>query len=139
MGFRLAHDDGYYKDRPVPHVAQGDLYDGVPCAYVTALADPDKERGARKRPLGMFWGGGDTPPAAAPICRPESALVVVCNYTCGFVAQPPGQTGYSHMHRLVAPVVPLWAAIKNGVSRGEARRIRDNGYLSGLPLCVRLR
>jgi hypothetical protein len=59
-------------------------------------------------------------------------LAVVCNYTCGFVAQPPGTRGYSHANRLVAPVVPLSQLVSAGVSKNDARRILSNGQINGV-------
>lgn len=60
------------------------------------------------------------------------ALGVVCSYTCGFVAQPPGTKGYSHPYRLVAPVVPLRDAVEWGRPLGQARTVRDRGGVNGL-------
>lgn len=126
MEFILPAED-YYRDRPVPHTAQGDFYADVPCVFAIGK-ERARARGARKRPFGLLPGSG------APVeTRPERALVVVCNYTCNFVAQPPGTQGYSHDFRQVAPVVPLVDLIgARGMQRTEARRLREVGHLSGL-------
>jgi hypothetical protein len=108
----------YYEDRPVPHTAQGDLYADVPVALAENPPERDRPRGGRKRP------------------RPRREMVdyaVVCNYTCGFVAQPPGSKGYSHMYRLVAPVLPLEEVVGQlGVTPSEARRLVSLRLVNGL-------
>jgi hypothetical protein len=62
-----------------------------------------------------------------------NALGLVCNYTCNFVAQPPGTAGYAHPFRLVAPVVPLSVMVsRHGLAKNEARRIVESGGVAGL-------
>lgn len=120
--------DDYYEDRPVRHAAQGDFYAGVPTPIYIGKA-PDRARGARKRPLKFLR----VDPIVEGMHAPEQPLVVVCNYTCGFVAQPPGTVGYSHHLRQVAPVVPIAELIdRRGMERTEARKLLDGGFLAGL-------
>jgi len=119
--------DSYYGDRPVRHSAQGDLYEDVPHLVALGAEETGRSSGARKRPL-PIWGRG-----RGTIDEPRQSLAVVCNYTCTFVAQPPGTPGYSHPVRQIAPVVPLATLInKKGMQRTEARRLRDVGMLSGI-------
>lgn len=127
MSFRLA-DDKYYEARPVPHTAQGDLFSGV-ALPVYVGDEPDRDRGARKRPLAFLI----PPPTEAGMFAPLQELLIICSYTCNFVAQPPGSVGYSHPLRMAAPVVPLINMVsQRGMQKGEARRLKDVGYLSGL-------
>lgn len=120
-------DDEYYEDRPVAHTAQGDFYDDVPCVYASAV-EPGRGSGSRKRPSSL---GADPDFAAATY--PYGVLAVVCSYTCGFVAQPPGTKGYSHPFRLVAPVVPLSSLLGGGgMKRTEVRKLASSRFLSGL-------
>lgn len=108
----------YYQDRPVRHTAQGDLYAEIPRVLAQRPPAKDRPRGSRKRPL-----------SAETLT--EHALV--CNYTCGFVAQPPGNKGYSHPYRLVASVMPLENLVgARGISPGEARRLVSNRLVNGL-------
>jgi hypothetical protein len=118
----------YYEDRPVLHVAQGDFYAQVPTPIAIGKSR-SKARGARKRPLAFIR----PEPTGEGVVAPVQPLVVLCTYTCGFVAQPPGQQGYSHPMRQVAPVVPLIDLVsKGGLQRTEARRLKDSGFLAGL-------
>lgn len=110
-------DDQYYEERDVEHAAQGDVYDNIPFAYETLTESRFRSRGARKRPASV---------------TPLTGLAVVCNYTCGFVAQPPGNPGYSHPFRLVAPILSLRTLRSQGMSANELRRIRDDGGVNGL-------
>jgi hypothetical protein len=125
-------DDAYFEDRPVRHCAQGDLYSDVPCTYAEAGPQRSMFRGARKRAHAV--AGQEQPPEYSTTTYPQRSLVVVCNYTCGFVAQPPGTDGYSHSFRQVAPVVPLMSLIDNaqGIKLTEARRLKEAGYLAGM-------
>lgn len=124
----LLPPDNYYEDRPVLHAAQGDFYAGVP-APVYVGTEPGKASGARKRPLAFL----KPEPMSKGVFAPPQGLVVVCNYTCNFVAQPPGTPGYSHQLRQVAPVLPLIELIGNrGMQKTEARRLQASGFLSGL-------
>jgi hypothetical protein len=122
--------DSYYADRPVLHTAQGDLHSEVPIAVAYGEVEGRKRsRGARKRPLGFLRP--DPQDAGAHARTVE--LAIVCSYTCGFVAQPPGQEGYSHPLRLVAPVVRLSELVNSrGMQRTEARKLKDSGFLAGL-------
>lgn len=103
----------------MPHTAQGDLYTNVPRVIAETPPPRDRPRGSRKRPE-----------TTAPVA--EYALV--CNYTCGFMAQPsPGTRGYSHPYRLIASVVPLETLVGNrGISPGEARRVVGSRLVNGL-------
>lgn len=115
-------DDAYYEDRPVTHTAQGDLYDRVPFAYATVPAVGDRPRGARKRPT------DDLPVATV---APLETTGVVCSYTCGFLAQPPGTEGYAHPFRTVAPILPLRDLLRMGMKANELRKIREYGGVNG--------
>ena len=120
--------DSYYEDRPVQHSAQGDLHVNVP-SPVAVGSELTKARGARKRPLSFLR----PEPAIEGVSAPIQPLAIVCTYTCGFVAQPPGQEGYSHPMRQMAPVVPLAELVNGrGMQRTEARRLKEAGYLNGL-------
>jgi len=112
----------YYEDRAVVHTAQGDIYTGIPSVYCSYTVAEDAS-GARKR--------GGVAAAYAPVVMQESP-VVVCSYTCGFTAQPPGTHGYSHPFRLVAPVHSLRWFREAGVTPNELRKVRDQGGLHGL-------
>ena len=117
---RLA-DHEYYQDRPVAHTAQGDLYAQIPFVTASAAQGDFESRGARKRPgfTGDFVTGS------------LEAVGVVCSYTCGFMAQPPGTPGYAHDIRLVAPLLPLRHLKELGMSTKELRGIRDDGGRQG--------
>ena len=117
-------DEDYYQDDVTAHTAQGDLYDDVPFGYTTVLDSGFEALGTRPRPGEI--GSYDVPMVTL------HALGVVCSYTCGFVAQPPGTPGYSHPFRLVAPVVPLRDAVERGLPLGQARTVRDRGGVNGL-------
>ena len=109
----------YYADRDVEHSAQGDVHLDVPFFVGTVGNGEERPRGARKRPEVAI-----RPPLAAP--------GVVCSYTCGFTAQPPGTPGYSHPFRLVAPIMSLTALKGLGVKAGELRKLKESGFLQGL-------
>lgn len=109
----------YYADRDVEHSAQGDIHLDVPFFVGTVANGEEPPRGARKRPEVAI-----RPPLAAP--------GIVCSYTCGFTAQPPGTPGYSHAFRLVAPIVGLTALKALGVKAGELRKLRESGFLQSL-------
>lgn len=119
---RLEADD-YYEDRPVADTAQGDLYEEVPFVYATAVTSNFTARGSRTRP-------SETAAAVIPT-PPYTSIGVVCSYTCGFMAQPPGVEGYAHPFRLVAPLVLLRDLKAEGMKNGELRRIRDDGGANG--------
>lgn len=109
----------YYADRDVEHSAQGDIHLDVPFFVGTVANGEEPPRGARKRPEVAI-----RPPLAAP--------AIVCSYTCGFTAQPPGTPGYSHPFRLVAPIMGLTALRALGVKTGELRKLKELGFLQGL-------
>ncbi|HZK15512.1 MAG TPA: hypothetical protein VFC52_02855 [Solirubrobacterales bacterium] len=46
--------------------------------------------------------------------------------------EPPGQRGYSHPFRLVAPIMSLTALKALGVKANELRKLKDSGFLQGL-------
>jgi hypothetical protein len=109
----------YYADRDVEHSAQGDIHLDVPFFVGTVANGEEPPRGARKRPEVAI-----RPPLAAP--------GILCSYTCGFTAQPPGTPGYSHAFRLVAPIMGLTALKALGVKTGELRKLKELGFLQGL-------
>ncbi len=119
---RLETED-YYEDRPVAHTAQGDLYEDVPFVYATAAQGEFRSRGSRTRP-------SETTETVIPT-PPYTVIGIVCSYTCGFLAQPPGVEGYAHPFRLMAPVVLLRELKSDGMKNGELRRIRDHGGANG--------
>lgn len=57
---------------------------------------------------------------------------MVCNYTCTFIAQPPGTTGYAHHHRFVAPLIPMKTLAAMGYSKNELHKVCDLGGTNGL-------
>lgn len=114
----------YYAERDVQHSAQGDIHLDLPFVAATVTGDEEPSRGARKRP--------GNPDAGVAILPPLTAPGIVCSYTCGFTAQPPGQQGYSHPYRLVAPIMSLTALKGLGVKANELRKLRDSGFLQGL-------
>lgn len=59
------------------------------------------------------------------------AIGLVCHYTCGFVAQPPGTPGYAHPFRLVAPILPLNLLHELGMPEGQLLGLIDNGGANG--------
>ena len=120
---RLPAED-YYQVDVAAHTAQGDLYEDVPFGHTTVLDSGFEAVGARPRPGES--GSYDVPLVAF------HGLGVVCSYTCGFVAQPPGTPGYSHPYRLVAPVVRLRDTVEGGLPVGQARTIRARGGVNGL-------
>lgn len=117
-------DEDYYQDEVTAHTAQGDLYEDVPFGHTTVLDSGFEAVGARPRP--GEGGSYDVPLVTF------HALGVVCSYTCGFVAQPPGTQGYSHPYRLIAPIVTLRYAVERGLPIGQARAVRDGGGVNGL-------
>jgi hypothetical protein len=122
---KLADPNAYYADRAVEHTAQGDIYAGIPLVQATH-ADPSfQAAGARKRP------GGPDPDHSTSVAF--TGLAIVLHYTCGFTAQPPGTRGYSHGHRLMAPIVSLRELRRWGMGNNELRKIRDGGTIQGEP------
>lgn len=114
----------YYAERDVEHSAQGDIHLDLPFTVATVAAEEEPPRGARKRPDEEEGDVAIRPPLLAP--------GIVCSYTCGFTAQPPGQRGYSHPFRLVAPIMSLTALKALGVKANELRKLKDSGFLQGL-------
>lgn len=114
----------YYAERDVDHSAQGDIHLDLPFAVATVAGEEAPPRGARKRPDDEAGDVAIRPPLVAP--------GIVCSYTCGFTAQPPGQRGYSHPFRLVAPIMSLTALKALGVKANELRKLKDSGFLQGL-------
>jgi hypothetical protein len=128
-------DSEYWEDRPVPHVAQGDLFEDVAGAVVvpTPAASTVAGRGQRKRPQVPGGLSLDTPDDQVAQLLGPASLALVCSYTCTFLAQPGSLRDYSHPYRLVAPVWPLGALVdKAGLKAGDARNLMSSGGLSGL-------
>lgn len=121
---RLPDPIAYYADRAVAHTAQGDIYAGVPMVQATPADDRFQAAGARKRP------GGPDPDHSTTVAF--TGLAVVLHYTCGFTAQPPGTRGYSHEHRLMAPIVSLRELRRWGIGNNELRKVRDGGTIQGV-------
>lgn len=120
---RLA-DDEYYAERAVAHAQQGDVYCDVPLAYSTLPSTPETQAGKRRRP--------DRPAAAMTVVR-NARWAVVCSYTCGFLAQPPGTRGYSHPYRVIAEIAPLHDLVgPQGLNADQARAILRTGGAQGL-------
>ncbi len=117
-------DEDYYEETVVAHTAQGDLYDNLPFGHTTIIDEDFEAQGRRPRPDDA--GLHDVPVVSF------KAPGLVCSYTCGFVAQPPGTKGYSHPYRLVAPIIPLRLAIERGLPIGQGRAVRDQGGVNGL-------
>jgi hypothetical protein len=120
---KLADANDYYADRDVEHTAQGDIYAGIPLVQATHSDPGFQAAGARKRP------GGPEPDHSTTVTF--TGLAIVLHYTCGFTAQPPGTRGYSHEHRLMAPVVSLRELRRWGMGNNELRKIRDGGRIQG--------
>jgi hypothetical protein len=131
---RLA-DDEYWQDRPVPHVAQGDLFEDLSGAIVVPTPPPSSVagRGQRKRPQQPGGVSAGVPDDQAAVLLPPSSWGLICNYTCGFLAQPGNLRTYAHPYRLVAPVWPLRDLVHDqGLKAGDARRVVQSGGLHGL-------
>lgn len=115
-----AGPDHYFDRECSSHTAQGDLYAGVPFVWrtvVTAADDPP----AGKRPR----------PAIPDTSEGGLELIAVCNYTCGFMAQPPGTPGYAHPFRLVAPILPLQLLRDSGITDAQLEGLVANGGANG--------
>jgi hypothetical protein len=120
---KLADANAYYVDRAVEHTAQGDIYAGVPLVQATRTEPSFEAAGARKRP------DGPDPDHATHVAF--VGLAIVLHYTCGITAQPPGTRGYSHEHRLMAPIVSLRELRRWGMGNNELRKIRDGRTIQG--------
>lgn len=114
----------YYAEREAEHSAQGDIHLDLPFTVTTVGEQEEPARGARKRPEEEATDVAIRPPLLAP--------GILCSYTCGFTAQPPGQQGYSHAFRLVAPIMSLTALKALGMKANELRRLKESGFLQGL-------
>jgi len=106
----------------VEHTAQGDIYADIPFVFAHSTAGI-RPTGSRKRPA-------DEPEVIIP--DPLVGPGIVCTYTCGFTAQPPGTRGYAHPYRLIAPIVSLQMLADHGVKANELRKLIDSGFLQGL-------
>lgn len=115
----------YYAERDVEHSAQGDIHLDLAFVAATVAGTDESPSGARKRPAAA---AGEDVAVRAPLRGPG----VICSYTCGFTAQPPGQPGYSHPFRLVAPIMGLTALKGLGVKPNELRKLKESGFLQGL-------
>jgi len=119
---RLSSAD-YYADHGVSHTVQGDVYDDVACA-VSDLPPQRPENRGRRRLRRPFEEG-------VSLFQASPRPVVVCSYTCGFVAQPPGTPGYSHDYRIVAPILRFQELKDLGMSNGDLRRLNEDGGRQG--------
>jgi hypothetical protein len=121
---RLPAAEDYYEDRTVAHCQFGDIHDDVPFWSATVEAGPAVSRGRRKRPDVR---------TRALVGAVRNSPGVVCHYTCGFLAQPPGTGGYSHGYRLVAPVIHMRELLKSFGWEGTLLRgIREQGREHGV-------
>jgi hypothetical protein len=120
---KLVDSNDYYADRAVEHTAQGDIYAGIPLVQATGTDPSFEAAGARKRP------GGPDPRHSTTVTF--TGLAVVLHYTCGITAQPPGTRGYSHEHRLMAPIVSLRELRVWRMGNNELRKIRDGRAIQG--------
>lgn len=121
---RLPSSDYFDAERAVEHCAQGDVYEGVPFLHASGVAESDVPRGQRKRPASEPEFAIAQPALIAP--------GVVCSYTCGFMAQPPGTPGYSHSFRSMAPILSLRELKRLRIGNGDLRRVRDEGGVNGI-------
>lgn len=113
----------YYEERSVSHCQLGDVHDGVPFPRVFEVAVREA-RGRRKRP--------DDRPSFIVESPVTLHVGVVCHYTCGFLAQPPGTAGYAHEYRLMAPILPLRRLQEIGWKATTLRTVRDQGQQHGV-------
>ncbi|MBI4728616.1 MAG: hypothetical protein HY775_03835 [Acidobacteria bacterium] len=117
-------DDQYYVERAVEHAQQGDIYGDIPLSYSAPPVGLQDRAGKRRRP--------DRPAEAMTVVR-TARWAVVCSYTCGFLAQPPGTRGYSHPYRLMAEITPLREIVGDqGITADQARGIARTGGAQGL-------
>lgn len=121
---KLADANDYYADRSAEHTAQGDIYAGIPLVQATHSDRDFQAAGARKRPA------GPDPNVSTNVTF--TGLAMVLHYTCGITAQPPGTRGYSHEHRLMAPLASLRDLRRWGMGNNDLRKIRDGGTIQGL-------
>ena len=118
-------DDQYFEPRAIEHCQFGDVYRDVTLAYSTLSTGFGDRAGKRLRPDRAIEATASTRSAR---------WVVVCSYTCGFLAQPPGTRGYSHPYRLAAEICPVREIVGSaGVPLEQARRdIVGRGGVQGL-------
>jgi hypothetical protein len=120
---RLGEEE-YYEARLVSHTQFGDIHENVPFSRVVIQIPSNPPRGGRKRP--------EPSERAFAVEVPQQHLGVVCHYTCGFVAQPPGTEGYSHHYRLIAPVIHFRELKRIGWASRELRKINEMGRVHGV-------
>lgn len=113
----------YFADRAVEHVAQGDIFEGTPAAATHGVLSEEPSSGARKRPASED---------NFTLTGARFQYGIVCSYTCGFTAQPPGTRGYAHPYRIVAPIVSLGELRASGVTNNDLRKLQRLGGLQGL-------
>lgn len=119
---RLPSTEDYWS-APVSHCSQGDLYLNVPFGYAGLARVEDKTEGTRQR--------GATS-EALQVLVPHFGPGIVTNYTCGFMAQPPGTRGYGHNFRSVAPLLGFAAALAEGtLTAPELATVKGLGRASG--------
>lgn len=100
---------------------QGDIHRDVPFAHASAFSPGFNPSGKRTRP-------GETPAVVVPTATWPG---IVCSYTCGFLAQPPGTAGYAHPFRLVAPI-RTFGDLKNDLKPQDLENLLRRGAVSGL-------
>jgi hypothetical protein len=116
---------GYYAERDIDHCQFGDVYLDVPFVHAAMARTEEAIAGRRLRP--------DLAAAShVAIPVPRTGLGIVCTYTCGFLAQPPGTQGYAHPYRLVSPVVLVRDLLAAGLTPDQVRGICRTGGAHGL-------
>jgi hypothetical protein len=118
---RLEHSADYFQERDIQHTMQGDIHRDVPFAHASTFTPDFNPSGKRTRP-------GESSAVVVPTA---TWLGIVCTYTCGFLAQPPGTAGYAHPFRLVAPI-RTFGELKNDLTQQDFDNLLRRGALSGL-------
>lgn len=118
---RLPDPADYFEGRDVPHTMQGDIHRDVPFAHASTFCSGFNASGKRTRP-------GETPSVVVPTATWPG---IVCSYTCGFLAQPPGTMGYAHPFRLVAPI-RTFGDLKHDLKTQDLDNLLRLGALAGL-------
>jgi len=118
---RLPNADDYFELRDVRHTMQGDIYRSVPFAHASAFSPGFSPSGKRTRP-------GEESTVVVPTTAWPG---IVCSYTCGFLAQPPGTEGYAHPFRLVAPI-RTFGELKDDLKTQDFDNLLNRGFVSGL-------
>lgn len=118
---RLEHPADYFEARDIRHTMQGDIHQDVPFAHASTFSPGFNPSGGRTRP-------GEASSVVAPTATWPG---IVCSYTCGFLAQPPGTEGYAHPFRLVAPV-RTFGELKNDLNAQDFDNLTRRGAVSGL-------